>query len=67
ASTGYRAQGQTIEHALIDIATSPTGGLNLFNFSHSPELIRESDRLRLLDEQTSGWWRWLTRPFHELR
>jgi ATP-dependent exoDNAse (exonuclease V) alpha subunit len=27
----YRAQGQTIGHVLVDIATPPTGGLNLFN------------------------------------
>lgn len=29
--TDYRAQGQTIPYVLIDIATPPTGGLNLFN------------------------------------
>ncbi|KIK74185.1 hypothetical protein PAXRUDRAFT_20134 [Paxillus rubicundulus Ve08.2h10] len=29
--TDYRSQGQTIPSVLIDIATPPTGGLNLFN------------------------------------
>ena len=29
--TDYRSQGQTIPYVLIDIATPPTGGLNLFN------------------------------------
>jgi hypothetical protein len=82
ASTDYRAQGQTIGHVLVDIATPPTGGLNLFNLyvalsrssgretirllrdfdqkhfqaAHTPELTREDDRLRILDEQTSEWW-----------
>jgi len=31
AFTDYRSQGQTIPCVLIDIATPPTGGLNLFN------------------------------------
>jgi len=82
ASTDYQAQGQTIGHVLIDIATPPTGGLNLFNLyvalswssgretirllrdfdqkhfqaAHSPELVREDERLMLLDAQTSEWW-----------
>ncbi|KAJ8585564.1 hypothetical protein M405DRAFT_745093 [Rhizopogon salebrosus TDB-379] len=82
ASTDYRAQGQTIGHVLVDIATPPTGGLNLFNLyvalsrssgrdtirllrdfdvkhfqaAHSPELIREDERLRMLNEQTAKWW-----------
>ncbi|KAJ8590088.1 hypothetical protein M405DRAFT_687412, partial [Rhizopogon salebrosus TDB-379] len=55
ASTDYRAQGQTIGHVLVDIATPPTGGLNLFNLYVA--LSRKDDRLRMLDEQTSSWWR----------
>ncbi|KIM64653.1 hypothetical protein SCLCIDRAFT_114614 [Scleroderma citrinum Foug A] len=39
AFTDYRAQGQTIPYVIVDIATPPTGGLNLFNLyvalSHS--------------------------------
>ncbi|KAI6023076.1 hypothetical protein PISMIDRAFT_121018 [Pisolithus microcarpus 441] len=31
AFTDYCSQGQTIPTVLIDIATPPTGGLNLFN------------------------------------
>ncbi|KAG1740008.1 hypothetical protein EDB19DRAFT_1635540 [Suillus lakei] len=31
AFTDYRSQGQTIPYVLVDIATPPTGGLNLFN------------------------------------
>jgi hypothetical protein len=31
AFTDYRSQGQTISHVLIDIATPPSGELNLFN------------------------------------
>ena len=31
AFTDYRAQGQTIPYVIVDIATPPTGGLNLFN------------------------------------
>ncbi|KIO14777.1 hypothetical protein M404DRAFT_119981 [Pisolithus tinctorius Marx 270] len=31
AFTDYHSQGQTIPHVVVDIATPPTGGLNLFN------------------------------------
>ncbi|KIM61897.1 hypothetical protein SCLCIDRAFT_120672 [Scleroderma citrinum Foug A] len=31
AFTNYHSQGQTIPHIIVDIATPPTGGLNLFN------------------------------------
>ena len=46
--TDYRSQGQTIPHAVIDIATPPTGGLSLFN--HYVALSRSSGRatIRLL-------------------
>ena len=31
AFTDYRSQGQTIPYVIVDIASPPTGGLNLFN------------------------------------
>ncbi|KAG2053895.1 hypothetical protein BDR06DRAFT_885102 [Suillus hirtellus] len=31
AFTDYQSQGKTILYVLVDIATSPTGGLNLLN------------------------------------
>ncbi|KAI5989033.1 hypothetical protein EDD15DRAFT_2171871 [Pisolithus albus] len=31
AFTDYRSQGQTLTSVIINIATPPTGGLNLFN------------------------------------
>jgi len=46
--TDYRSQGQTIPHVIVDIATPPTGGLNLFNLYVA--LSRSSGRstIRLL-------------------
>lgn len=46
--TDYRSQGQTIPYVLVDIATPPTGGLNLFNLYVA--LSRSSGRstIRLL-------------------
>ncbi|KAH7925604.1 hypothetical protein BV22DRAFT_1010859 [Leucogyrophana mollusca] len=48
AFTDYRSQGQTIPTVLVDIATPPTGGLNLFNLYVA--LSRSSGRstIRLL-------------------
>ncbi|KIJ05456.1 hypothetical protein PAXINDRAFT_21291 [Paxillus involutus ATCC 200175] len=48
AFTDYRSQGQTILSVLVDIATPPTGGLNLFNLYVA--LSRSSGRstIRLL-------------------
>ena len=48
AFTDYRAQGQTIPYVIVDIATPPTGGLNLFNLYVT--LSRSSGRssIRLL-------------------
>lgn len=31
AFTDYRSQGQTLPYVIVDIATPPSGGLNLFN------------------------------------
>ncbi|KIN96341.1 hypothetical protein M404DRAFT_163469 [Pisolithus tinctorius Marx 270] len=68
AFTDYRVQGQAITCILVDIATPPTGGLNLFNLyvalsrssifqaTHSPELLAEDDRLDGLDLHTRQWW-----------
>ncbi|KIJ19452.1 hypothetical protein PAXINDRAFT_7933 [Paxillus involutus ATCC 200175] len=48
AFTDYRSQGQTILSVLVDIATPPTGDLNLFNLYVA--LSRSSGRstIRLL-------------------
>ncbi|KIO10595.1 hypothetical protein M404DRAFT_129715, partial [Pisolithus tinctorius Marx 270] len=69
AFMGYQVQGQNIPCMLVDIATPPTGGLNLFNLyvalsrgsglfqaTHSPELLAEDDHLDGLDYQTKWWW-----------
>ncbi|KAJ3978543.1 hypothetical protein F5890DRAFT_1398600, partial [Lentinula detonsa] len=42
AFTDYRAQGQTIAVVIIDIASPPTGSLNLFNICMA--LLRSSGR-----------------------
>ncbi|KAG1830514.1 hypothetical protein EV424DRAFT_1315396 [Suillus variegatus] len=55
AFTDYRSQGQTIPYVLVDIATPPTGGLNLFNLYVALSRM-EDDRLKELDEQTKVWW-----------
>ncbi len=48
AFTDYSAQGQTLPYVLVDIASPPTGGLNLFNVYVA--LLRSSGRetIRLL-------------------
>lgn len=48
ACTDYRAQGQTIAAAIIDLATPPTGGLNLFNLYVALSRSRGRDSIRLL-------------------
>ncbi|KAJ8579544.1 hypothetical protein M405DRAFT_754350, partial [Rhizopogon salebrosus TDB-379] len=48
ASTDYRAQGQTIGHVLVDIATPPTGGLNLFNLYVALSRSSGRETIRLL-------------------
>ncbi|KAG1739556.1 hypothetical protein EDB19DRAFT_1635736, partial [Suillus lakei] len=56
------SQGQTIPYVLVDIATPPNGGLNLFNlyialsWSSGESTISEDDRLKELDKQTKVWW-----------
>ena len=62
ACTDYRAQGQTIQSAYIDIATPPSGRLSLFNLyvalSRCPNrddfrLLRNFDEKLLLEPQCS--------------
>ncbi|KAG0703258.1 hypothetical protein DFH29DRAFT_803763 [Suillus ampliporus] len=55
AFANYRSQGQTIPYVLVDIATPPTRGLNLFNL-YVALSCTEDDRLKELDEQTKDWW-----------
>ena len=52
AFTDYRSQGQTIPYVIVDIASPPTGTLNLFNLyvalscsagRHSIHLLRDFD------------------------
>ncbi|KAF8833842.1 hypothetical protein BDN67DRAFT_916162 [Paxillus ammoniavirescens] len=55
--TDYHSQGQTIPHVLVDIASPPSGVLNLFNLYVT--LSRSSgqdDRLQELDTKTKKWW-----------
>ncbi|KAF8836900.1 hypothetical protein BDN67DRAFT_910225 [Paxillus ammoniavirescens] len=59
AFTDYQSQGQTIPYVLVDIATPPSGSLNLFNLyvalSHSSESLAEDDRSQELDMKTMEW------------
>jgi len=50
--TDYHSQGKTIQHVIVDIASPPTGTLNLFNLyvalsrsagRHSIRLLRDFD------------------------
>ncbi|KAK1233979.1 hypothetical protein PQX77_002829 [Marasmius sp. AFHP31] len=62
AFTDYRAQGQTIVPAIIDIATPPGGALNLFNIyvalsrsagRHSIRLLRKFDSGAILQSHSA--------------
>ena len=44
----YRSQGQTIAHAIIDVASPPTGNLSLFNLYMALSRNPGRDSLRLL-------------------
>ncbi|KIK29884.1 hypothetical protein PISMIDRAFT_88284, partial [Pisolithus microcarpus 441] len=71
AFTDYRSQGQTLQSVIVDIATPPSGGLNLFNLylrilrdfddnvflkSHSNKLLMEDERLEEQNKQMRTWW-----------
>ncbi|KAJ3995131.1 hypothetical protein F5050DRAFT_1574222, partial [Lentinula boryana] len=58
AFTDYRAQGQTIAPVIIDIASPPTGSLNLFNIyvALSRKLLAEDDKLEKIEKETRKWW-----------
>ena len=48
AFTDYRSQGQMIPYVLVDIATPPTGGLNLFNLYVAVSRSSGQSTIRLL-------------------
>jgi ATP-dependent exoDNAse (exonuclease V) alpha subunit len=48
AFTDYRSQGQTISHAIIDIATPPSGSITAFNVYVALSRCRGRDNIRLL-------------------
>ncbi|KAI5989698.1 hypothetical protein EDD15DRAFT_2171054 [Pisolithus albus] len=46
--TTYRSQGQTLPSVIVDIATPPTGGLNLFNLYVGLSRSRGRSHMQLL-------------------
>ena len=48
AFTDYRSQGQMLFYVIVDIATPPTGGLNLFNLYVALSRSGSRDSVRLL-------------------
>ncbi|KIK21826.1 hypothetical protein PISMIDRAFT_103327 [Pisolithus microcarpus 441] len=48
AFTDYRSQGQTLQSVIVDIATPPSGGLNLFNLYVALSRSPGRSQLRLL-------------------
>ncbi|KIK15047.1 hypothetical protein PISMIDRAFT_42160, partial [Pisolithus microcarpus 441] len=48
AFTDYRSQGQTLQSVIVDIATPPSGGLNLFNLYVALSRSPGRTQLRLL-------------------
>ncbi|CAK5284216.1 unnamed protein product [Mycena citricolor] len=48
AFTDYRSQGQTLKKVLVDIATPPSGGLNLFNVYVALSRSSGRETIRLL-------------------
>lgn len=48
AFTDYRSQGQTLDSVIVDIATPPSGGLNLFNLYVALSRSPGRSQLRLL-------------------
>ncbi|KAI6002070.1 hypothetical protein EDD15DRAFT_2157991 [Pisolithus albus] len=68
AFTDYRSQGQTLPCVIADIATPPSGGLNLFNLyvalSRSSGRSSIHDRLEEENEKTQKWWSLIKRCNH---
>ncbi|KAG6330491.1 hypothetical protein ID866_8598, partial [Astraeus odoratus] len=72
----YQAQDQITPYVIVDIASPPTGGLNLFNLCvvlsrssvfqathRQPHIFAKDDRLDKLDKETKLWWKkWDTTP-----
>ncbi|KAI6031186.1 hypothetical protein BKA83DRAFT_4044971, partial [Pisolithus microcarpus] len=58
AFTDYRSQGQTLQSVIVDIATPPSGGLNLFNLYVAlfNKLLMEDERLEEQNKQMRTWW-----------
>ncbi|KAI9069328.1 hypothetical protein FKP32DRAFT_1556445, partial [Trametes sanguinea] len=65
AFTDYRSQGQTIPYVIVDLQVPPGGRLTLFNLyvalsqsrgRNSIQLLREDDRLEVLNAATKQWW-----------
>ncbi|KZO99019.1 hypothetical protein CALVIDRAFT_477664 [Calocera viscosa TUFC12733] len=60
AFTDYRAQGQTIDKVIVDIATPPTGTITPFNayvaLSRSKGRQMEDTRIAKLDTDTQREW-----------
>ncbi|PSS32096.1 hypothetical protein PHLCEN_2v2137 [Hermanssonia centrifuga] len=54
AFTDYRAQGQTLPYVVVDIATPPSGGLNLFNLYVALSRSTGRDSIRLLRDFDPG-------------
>ena len=48
ACTDYRAQGQTLDTVIVDLATPPTGGLNLFSLYVALSRSRGRKGIRIL-------------------
>ncbi|KAI5997521.1 hypothetical protein EDD15DRAFT_2162667 [Pisolithus albus] len=54
AFTDYRSQGQTLSSVIVDIATPPTGGLNLFNLYVALSRSRGRTHMRILRDFDEG-------------
>jgi ATP-dependent exoDNAse (exonuclease V) alpha subunit len=50
AFTNYQSQGQTLPYVIIDIAKSPTGGLDLFNLYVALSRSSGRESIRLLQD-----------------
>ena len=57
ACTDYRAQGQTLPSAIIDISSPPTGALSLFNLYVALSRSKGRDDIRILRDFDSKWFR----------